>query len=58
LKHVVSFTGPVILCFAVGILLDQRFGTTPWCMFGGLLLGFTTGLVSIFRLLKEPPSGE
>ncbi|MBM3273675.1 MAG: AtpZ/AtpI family protein [Candidatus Sericytochromatia bacterium] len=42
----------------MGILLDQRFGTTPWCMFGGLLLGFTTGLVSIFRLLKEPPSGE
>jgi len=58
LKHVVSFTGPVILCFAIGVLLDQRLGTAPWLMFGGLAMGFATGLVSILRLLKEPPSGE
>ncbi|MBM3266477.1 MAG: AtpZ/AtpI family protein [Candidatus Sericytochromatia bacterium] len=56
MKHVVSFTGPVILCFAVGLLLDRRFETAPWFMLGGLVLGFITGLVSILRLLNEPPS--
>ncbi len=58
LKHVVSFSGPVVLCFAIGVLLDRHFETAPWYMLGGIVLGFVTGLMSILRLLKEPPTGE
>ncbi|MBU6427473.1 MAG: AtpZ/AtpI family protein [Cyanobacteria bacterium REEB65] len=56
MKHVVSFSGPVILCLAAGIALDQRFGTTPLLTFGGLVLGFATGLFSVLRSLRQPPA--
>ncbi|MBI6545904.1 MAG: AtpZ/AtpI family protein [Cyanobacteria bacterium NC_groundwater_1444_Ag_S-0.65um_54_12] len=58
LKHVISFSGPVILCLVVGIVLDQRFGTAPWLTLSGMAVGFLTGFLSLLRQLKGPPSDQ
>jgi ATP synthase protein I len=39
----------VVVFFFLGRWLDDRFGTAPWLMRGGLALGVTGGMISFFR---------
>jgi F0F1-type ATP synthase assembly protein I len=48
---------PMIVIGAVGYLLDRRFGTAPWLLLAGLIVGMATGFVNFFRLVLEPPGG-
>jgi F0F1-type ATP synthase assembly protein I len=36
----------------IGWKLDQRYGTPPWFLIGGVLLGVAVGFNSLFRRLK------
>lgn len=38
---------------AVGYWLDQKLGTLPWCLVGGVLLGFALGLARIIVAAKQ-----
>ena len=42
-----------ILGAATGYWLDQKLGTIPWCMIGGVLAGFALGLVRIISVAKQ-----
>ncbi|MEB3299438.1 MAG: AtpZ/AtpI family protein [Candidatus Sericytochromatia bacterium] len=57
MKHIVTFSGPVIMCLVVGLLLDRKLDTLPWFTLGGVVLGFVSGFVAMLRLLGEPPAG-
>ena len=39
----------VVLFFFVGRWLDGEFGTAPWLMIAGLLLGTVAGFIQFFR---------
>jgi ATP synthase protein I len=39
----------VILCMLVGRWLDGKWGTTPWLMIAGVVLGFTAGMRALYR---------
>lgn len=43
---VAAFTG-------VGYLLDRWFGTDPWCLIGGIVLGSAAGLFEFVRLSSK-----
>ena len=43
---VAAFTG-------VGYLLDRWFGTDPWCLVGGIVLGSAAGLFEFVRLSSK-----
>ena len=45
-----SLIGSIIVLGAIGYGLDRWLGTEPWCLVGGLLLGFATGM---YLLAKE-----
>jgi F0F1-type ATP synthase assembly protein I len=43
----------VIVFFFAGRWLDAKFGTSPWLMLAGLLLGITGGLIQFVRAALE-----
>ncbi len=46
---------PMLVLGALGYVLDGRFGTEPWLLLAGLVLGMVVGFVSFLRLVLEPP---
>lgn len=43
----------------LGAELDERFDTSPWLFFSGLLLGIASGALVLFRgLLQKPPPSD
>ena len=46
---------PMLALGALGYLLDGRFGTEPWLLLAGLVLGMVVGFVSFLRLVLGPP---
>ena len=38
---------------AVGYWLDTKWNTLPWCLLGGVGIGFTLGLVRILQVAKQ-----
>ena len=42
-----------ILGAFAGYFLDKKFGTLPWCLLGGVLLGFCVGLYRIVTAAKR-----
>lgn len=42
-----------ILGAALGFWLDRKFGTLPWCLLGGVVLGFCVGFYRIVKVAKE-----
>ena len=48
---------PMVVFGAVGYWLDRRFGTKPWLLLAGLILGMIGGFVNFFRLVL-PPGGR
>jgi F0F1-type ATP synthase assembly protein I len=49
--------GPMLAFGGIGFLVDRRFGTKPWFMLGGLILGMVGGFVNFFRLVLPPRDG-
>ena len=49
--------GPMLAFGAIGYWLDGRFGTKPWLLLGGLILGMVGGFVNFFRLVLPPKDG-
>lgn len=43
----------VLLGFAAGWKLDQKFGTSPWLLLGCSGLGMAAGFYSVFREIRE-----
>ena len=43
---------PMLGLGAVGYFLDGRFGTKPWLMVAGLLLGMAGGFVNFLQVVK------
>ena len=49
---------PMVAFGAIGWWLDRRFGTKPWWMLAGLILGMIGGFVNFFRLVLPPGGGK
>ena len=52
----VSYTliGAIVLLGGIGYALDRWLDTSPWCLFGGLILGFIVGFYELARALWRP----
>ncbi|OLD64699.1 MAG: hypothetical protein AUI47_04765 [Acidobacteria bacterium 13_1_40CM_2_68_5] len=65
LKYAQSGTmliAPMLALGAVGLWLDRRFGTKPWLLLAGLIVGMIGGFVNFLRLVlptggRGPGSG-
>ena len=49
----VEFAAAVLVCLFAGRWLDERWGTTPFLLLGGILLGMTAGFVHFFRAVSH-----
>ncbi len=49
---------PMLAFGAIGWWLDGRFGTKPWLLLAGLIVGMIGGFVNFFRLVLPPRDGE
>ena len=43
---------------AIGYWLDTKFGTLPWCLVGGVILGFALGLARIVQAARQAGKKE
>ena len=50
-----TYGATILLFVGVGWWLDERFGTSPWLLIAGSLLGATGGFISLVK--KVPPAG-
>jgi F0F1-type ATP synthase assembly protein I len=48
---------PMLGLGALGYWLDGRWGTKPWLLLAGLLVGMIGGFVNFFRFVLRPPGG-
>ena len=48
-----TLVASVVAGWLLGSWADGRFGTTPWLMVVGVLLGTVAGFVELVRLLKD-----
>jgi ATP synthase protein I len=46
--------GPMLAFGGIGYWLDGRFGTKPWFLLAGLILGMIGGFVNFFKLVLPP----
>lgn len=50
-----QFAGAILLFLFLGRWLDERLGTEPWLLLGGVLVGSVAGFVSLYRQLVIGP---
>ncbi len=43
---------------AIGWYLDTKLGTLPWCLLGGVFLGFALGLYRVIQVAQERKNGR
>jgi F0F1-type ATP synthase assembly protein I len=48
-----QFALTFLVCGAIGWWLDSKFGTDPWLMIGGILLGAGGAMYSLVRRLES-----
>ena len=48
---------PMLAFGAIGWWLDGRFGTKPWLLLAGLIVGMIGGFVNFFRLVLPSRKG-
>lgn len=48
----ILLVSPVLALFLIGYFVDKFFHTTPFFMILGLTLGFISGIMNVFKLLK------
>jgi len=46
-----QLVGSIALCTFAGYWLDKRFGTKPWLLVAGSVLGFASGMWVLFRTI-------
>ncbi len=44
----ITFAVAIVLGLALGWWLDKKFGTGPWCLLAGLMLGIAAGFKNLF----------
>ena len=44
-----TLVGAVLLLGAIGYLVDLKYGTSPWFLLGGLLLGIVVGFYELAK---------
>ena len=49
----IQSAAPVVLFLFVGKYADDAFGTKPWLMVAGIVIGFTGGMIHFFREVIE-----
>ena len=49
----VALLGSIVFMLIIGWVLDTFFGTTPWLLVGGILLGSVIGFYQFFRITSE-----
>lgn len=49
----ISFVLAIAIGVGGGIWLDRQLGTSPWLLFLGLILGFTAGVVNIYKATRR-----
>jgi len=49
----IEFGLSVIIGYLIGRWVEQRYGWSPWGTLGGIVLGFSAALRSLFRLALE-----
>jgi ATP synthase protein I len=45
----IQIAAAVVMFLFVGKYADERFGTKPWLMVAGIVLGFAGGMIHFFR---------
>lgn len=48
-----ALAGSVIFLLFIGWILDSFFGTSPWCLVGGIVVGSILGFYQFFRLTSK-----
>ena len=48
----------VVLFLFIGKFADDKFGTKPWLMVAGIVIGFTGGMIHFFREVIELSNKE
>lgn len=57
----VEAVGAILVAAGIGFWLDQRFGSAPGFLLGGLAVGFAAFVLRLMRmrrLLEAPPDGD
>lgn len=49
----IAFFGAVAFCLFLGWLADLLFGSSPWGIVGGIVLGSIIGFIQFFRLSSQ-----
>jgi len=49
-----TLTGAILLLGGIGYALDEWLGTSPWLLFGGLVLGLVVGFYELARMIWRP----
>jgi ATP synthase protein I len=49
----VALLGSVVFMLIIGWVLDTFFGTSPWMLVGGIVIGSIVGFYQFFRLTSE-----
>ena len=44
---------PILLGVYAGNFLDEKFGTTPWLLFVGIVLGVSSAFLSLFKFAMK-----
>lgn len=46
---------PIVVLGGLGYVLDRKFGSKPWLLLLGMMLGMAAGFMNFFRLVLQPP---
>jgi F0F1-type ATP synthase assembly protein I len=52
-----TLVGGIILLGGIGYAVDRWWGTAPWGLVIGLVLGIVVGFYEIIRVSLQPPAG-
>ncbi len=48
-----ALVGSVVFLLIIGWILDSLFGTAPWCLVGGIVVGSALGFYQFFRITSQ-----
>jgi len=48
-----TLVGCIVTGYFLGSYLDRKWGTSPWLVVAGVLLGTAAGFVSLFRMVSR-----
>lgn len=54
----IQIAGAMVLFVLGGYFLDERFGTSPWLLLAGCLLGMVAVVASLFKAVQELEAHE